>query len=363
LGGPRGRLISTSDRRMAVQLISEANSAVARLELACRELGISVRTYQRWMKGGGVDSFDKRPTAKRRPPSNKLSKEEKTEILEVCNSATFADLTPAQIVPKLADQGIYIASESTFYKVLKEANQSIKRTRVNPPRTSSLTTHIATGPNQVWSWDITWLPAFIKGAYYKLYMVIDVFSRLIINWEIHEVESSKHAQDLIKKAVFKHKVFQEPLVLHSDNGSPMKAQDFQNLLVQLGVTKSYSRPRVSNDNPFSESLFKTLKYTKDFPLEGFGSIDEARTWVRNFVELYNTEFLHSGIKFVTPLQRHTGKDVEILAKRDEVYKEAKQKRPERWSTGTRDWSRIDQVALNPTDELRSADEKKKRQLP
>ncbi|MTI96892.1 MAG: transposase [Firmicutes bacterium] len=139
-----------------------------------------MRTYQRWMKDGGADSIDKRPTAKRRPPSNKLSEEEKKEIIKVCNRDKFADLTPAQIVPKLADQGVYIASESTFYKVLKEANQTSKRTRVNPPRTSSLTTHIATGPNQVWSWDITWLPAVIKGLYYKLYMVIDVFSRFII---------------------------------------------------------------------------------------------------------------------------------------------------------------------------------------
>lgn len=132
-------------------------------------------------------------------------------------------------------------------------------------------------------------------------------------------------------------------MLHSDNGSPMKAQDFQNLLAQLGVTRSYSRPRVSNDNPFSESLFKTLKYTKDFPLKGFVSIDEARKWVQKFVELYNTEFLHSGIKFVTPQQRHTGKDVEILAKRDEVYREAKKRKPERWSTETRNWSRIDRT--------------------
>jgi len=362
LGGPRGRLISASDRKMAVQLISEANAAGARLELACKELGISVRTYQRWVKEG-PDPIDKRPTAKRKPPANKLNEEEKAQIIKICNSAEFTDLTPAQIVPKLADQEVYIASESTFYKVLKEAKQNARRTRVNPPRTSSLTTHIATGPNQVWSWDITWLPAAVKGFYFKLYLVLDVFSRLIIHWEVHREESSRHAQELIKKAVFKHGVLHQPLVLHSDNGSPMKAQDFQNLLARLGVTKSYSRPRVSNDNPFSESLFKTLKYTKDFPLEGFGSIDEAREWTCNFVKLYNTEFLHSGIKFVTPLQRHTGADVEILRKRDEVYKAAKGKRPERWSRDTRNWSRIDQVALNPTAEMRNTVEEKKRQLP
>lgn len=178
------------------------------------------------------------------------------------------------------------------------------------------------------------------------------------------MRSSHHAQALIKKAVFKHRIFQQPLVLHSDNGSPMRAQDFQNLLARLGVTKSYSRPRVSNDNPFSESLFKTLKYTKDFPLKGFATIDEARKWVHTFVELYNTEFLHSGIKFVTPHQRHTGKDVEILSKRDEVYKAARQKKPERWSGETKDWIRTDQVALNPThEEMRNTMGEKKRQLP
>jgi len=362
LGGPRGRLISAPDRKKAVQLIDEARAAGARLELACEELNISVRTYQRWIKDG-PDSTDKRPTAKRKAPANKLSEQERAEIIRVCNCAEYADLTPAQVVPNLADQNIYLASESTFYRILKDAKQNARRNRVNTPRTSSLTTHVATGPNQVWSWDITWLPAAIKGYYYKLYMILDVFSRLIINWEIHENESSEHAQDLVKKAVFKHGAFNHPLVLHSDNGSPMRAQDFQNLLARLGITKSYSRPRVSNDNPFSESLFKTLKYTKDFPIKGFASIDDARKWVHNFVRLYNTEFLHSAIKFVTPYQRHTGQDVEILAKRDKVYKAARQLRPERWSRGTRDWTRINKVALNPTDEMRNVSNEKKRQLP
>jgi len=332
------------------------------LKPACDVLNISDRTYQRWVDEG-PDSADKRPTVKRKAPINKLSEQERHEVIEICSRPEYVDLTPAQIVPKLADTKTYVASESTFYRILKEEKLNARRTRVNKPRTSSLTTLIADGPNQVWSWDITWLPAYIKGHYYKLYLIIDVFSRLIINWEIHEVESAEHAQDLVKKATFKHGVLGKPLVLHSDNGSPMTAQDFQNLLARLGITKSYSRPRVSNDNPFSEALFKTLKYTKDFPVKGFASIEEARKWVYKFVELYNTEFLHSGIKFVTPLQRHTGQDVEILANRDEVYKAAKSKRPERWTKDTRDWSRIDQVALNPTNELRISKDEKKRQLP
>lgn len=362
MGGPRGRLISASDRKEVIKLIDEARTNGARLRPACEVINISDRTYQRWV-AEGLDTADKRPTAKRRAPANKLTEQERGEVIKVCNRPEYADLTPAQIVPKLADKKYYIASESTIYRILKDVKMNAKRTRVNKPRTSSLTTHIANGPNQVWSWDITWIPAEIKGHFYKLYMILDVFSRLIINWEIHERETADHAKELVKKATFKHGVLGNPLVLHSDNGSPMTAQDFQNLLARLGITKSYSRPRVSNDNPFSESLFKTLKYTKDFPNKGFSSIEEARKWVHQFVNLYNTEFLHSGIKFVTPHQRHTGQDVEILANRDLVYKAAKAKRPERWSRDTRNWSRIDQVALNPTNELLVSKDETKRQLP
>lgn len=346
-------MISSSDRIEVIKLINEARKNGARLEPACEILNISTRTYQRWAKEGSK-TRDKRPCAKRKPPKNKLSEKEKAQIIEVCNKPEYADLTPVQIIPKLADKGIYIASESSFYRVLKKEKLNTKRTPVNKPNQKSTTTHIATAPNQVWSWDITWLPGEILGCYFKLYIIIDIFSRLIINWEIHEKESKTHAQELVKKAVFKHGMFNAPLVLHSDNGSPMKAQDFQNLLTRLGITKSYSRPRVSNDNPFSESLFKTLKYTKDFPTKGFSSIDNARKWVHKFVNLYNTEFLHSGIKYITPYHRHYGLDIEILAKRDNVYKNAQFKKPERWSKNTRDWTRINKVSLNPTNETKNS---------
>lgn len=355
-------MISSPDRIEIIKLIDEARQAGARLKPACDILNISVRTYERWVKEG-TETRDKRHCAKRKPPVNKLTQEERDKIIKVCNQPDFADLTPAQIVPKLADRGEYIASESSFYRVLKEAKQNTKRIAVSNPDKKVITTHTATAPNQVWSWDITWLPASIKGHYYKLYLIVDIFSRLIINWEIHEEESQIHAQELVKKAVFKHGVFNTPLVLHSDNGSPMKAQDFQNLLSRLGITKSYSRPRVSNDNPFSEALFKTLKYTKDFPHKGFISLEEARKWVYRFVNFYNTEFLHSGIKFVTPYQRHYGLDIKLLEKRDAVYKQARSQKPERWSKNTRDWSRIDQVALNPTKEMDEILLKKMRQLP
>jgi putative transposase len=251
-------MISSLDRIKVIELIDEARQAGARLEPACQVINISVRTYERWVKEGS-ETKDKRPYAERKPPANKLTQEEKEKIVKVCNQPDFADLTPSQIVPKLADKGEYIASESSFYRVLKEVKQNTKRVAVSNIHKKVITTHIATAPNKVWTWDITWLPAFIKGHYYKLYLIVDIFSRLIIHWEIHEKESQKHAQELVKKAVFKHGVFNTPLVLHSDNGSPMKGQDFQNLLSRLGITKSYSRPRVSNDNPFSEALFSQTK--------------------------------------------------------------------------------------------------------
>ena len=359
-------MISKADRQEVIMLINEARKSGARLEPACEVVGISIRTYQRWVKQG-PDTADKRPTInKRKAPANKLSQKEKGQVIEVCNSPKFVDLTPAQIVPKLADEGIYIASESTMYRILKEEKLNAQRVPVKNANKGVLTTHIATGPNQVWTWDITWLLGPVLGFYYKLYMIVDIFSRFIVGWEIHEKELTIHAKRLIKKTTFKHGKYGEVLVLHSDNGSIQKAQDFQSLLAKLGITKSYSRPRVSNDNAFSEALFKTLKYTKDFPINGFATIDDARKWVAGFVELYNNEFLHSGIKFVTPYQRHYGLDKDILAKRDLVYKAARAKTPERWSKKTRNWTWIDQVALNPTKELdsvkRETVNKLKRQL-
>lgn len=351
-------MISALDRKRAIKLIDEANQSGARIELACRELNISERTYYRWKKC----KEDKRPSAKRPSPKNKLTIEEKQRILKVVNKPKYKDLPPSQIVPSLADEGIYIASESTFYRVMQEAKLNTKRTGVKTHNAKTIDTHIATSPNEVWSWDITWLPGPIKGGYYKLYLIIDIYSRMIVGWEVYKEELSSHAESLIKRAVFKHGIVNSPLVLHSDNGSPMKAQSFQALLEKLGITKSYSRPRVSNDNPFSEALFRTLKYNKDFPTKGFESIEQARSWVFEFVNFYNKESLHSGIKYVTPHDRHYGLDDEILANRKEVYKNAKSKNPNRWSKGIRNWDKVEIVSLNPTDDLYKNEKLKKKVL-
>ncbi len=211
-------------------------------------------------------------------------------------------------------------------------------------------THIATAPNQVWTWDITWLNAVIKGQYYKLYLIIDMFSRLIVGHEVWEDEKAEHAEHLIRKATLAQGTAGRPLVLHSDNGSPMKAATFQATLEKLGVQSSFSRPRVSNDNPYSEALFKTMKYRPKYPFNGFKSLEDARKWVDKFVNWYNKTHLHSGIKFLTPFQRHYGLDKEIMKKRNETYAIARAKHPERWSKNTRNWSLPEYVSLNPISE-------------
>ncbi len=199
----------------------------------------------------------------------------------------------------------------------------------------------------MWTWDIIWLKGPVKGMFYRLYMIIDLFSRKVVAWEVWESEEAFHAEELIKKAVVSEKIQGEPLVLHSDNGSPMKAVTFQTLLEKLGIQSSYSRPRVSNDNPYSEAMFRTMKYRPEFPYKGFEDLSVAREWTSKFVHWYNCEHQHSGLEFVTPEQVHTGGYIDVLKNRQIVYEQAKQQHPERWSRGTRDWKANNSVALNP----------------
>lgn len=279
---------------------------------------------------------------------NKLSEEEKEMIVNVCTTDEFINLPPGQIVPRLADKNEYIASESTFYRVLKERNMLKHRGRSKPRKNvKQPTTHIATKANEVWSWDISYLPGPIKGIYYYLYLIIDIYSRKIVGYEVHDCESADFAAELVEKTVIKEGCLMKPLVLHSDNGSPMKAQTMLDKLYQLGITPSRSRPRVSNDNPFSEALFRTLKYCPIWPSSGFKALQDARRWTGDFVNMYNSKHRHSAIKFVTPDQRHSGKDAAILKNRDEVYAKARAANPRRWSKHTRDWTPVGDVALNP----------------
>lgn len=339
-------MISSSDRALVVELIQEANQNGARLAKACEELNISVRTYERWVSGGGVKE-DQRPHAIRPEPKNKLTKEERQDVIDVVKKEEFVDLPPSQIVPKLADQSIYIASESTIYRILREEKMQQHRGQSKRPQTKLPESYVATAPNQVWTWDITWLKGPVKGLYYRLYMIIDLFSRKIVGWDIWETEEARHAETLIRKAVINEKIQGAPLVLHSDNGSPMKAATFQVLLEKLGIQSSYSRPRVSNDNPYSEAIFRTLKYRPAFPYAGFETLEDALSWTKEFVHWHTYEHQHSGINFVTPEQRHTGVYIDVLKKRNEVYELAKQKHPERWARSTRNWEPQKSVALNP----------------
>jgi len=342
-------MISHTDRRYAVELIDEAVTAGARQRKACEILEISVRTYQRWTQDAAVLS-DGRPEAQRPVPANKLSPEERDEILAVSNSPAFCSLPPSQIVPALADEGRYLASESSFYRVLREADQQHHRGRSEEPQRKAPSTHCATGPNQVWCWDITWLPGPARGLFYYLYLIMDLYSRKIVAWEIHESESSDLAARLIRKACLVEGIVGQPLILHSDNGSPMKGSSMLETLRRLGVTSSFSRPRVSNDNAYAESLFRTCKYRPDYPVNGFVTIEDARAWVPSFSRWYNTEHKHSGLKFTTPEQRHTGEATAILEHRQQVYREARARHPNRWSGDIRNWVLPEKVWLNPEKE-------------
>ena len=191
----------------------------------------------------------------------------------------------------------------------------------------------------------------MKGAFFYLYLILDLYSRKIVGWEIFEAESAEHAAQLVQRAVLAEGCVDQPLVLHSDNGSPMKGATLLETLYRLGVVSSYSRPRVSNDNPFSEALFRTCKYRPGYPEQGFASLQTARDWVQRFVRWYNHEHRHSAIQFVTPHERHEGLDHAILENRKAVYEEAKTRHPERWSGATRNWDPVTEVRLNPAAEV------------
>ncbi len=320
----------------------------ARQKPACNELGIDPRTLQRW-KNERTPLDDQRPHAKRPTPINKLTTEEEQKIIKVCNESRFKSLPPSQIVPILADESRYIASESTMYRVLKKNNQQHHRGKSKKPCKKPISTHSATGPNEVWMWDITWLPGPAKGLYFYLYLILDLYSRKIVGWEIWSEESAENASILVRRAVISEQCSNKlkPLILHSDNGSPMKGSSLLETLYTLGIAPSRSRPRVSNDNPYAESIFRTCKYRPSFPYKGFETLDDSRTWVLDFVRWYNREHRHSGLNFLTPLQRHNGESEKVFSKRNKVYEEARMKHPERWSSNTRDWSLEDTVWLNP----------------
>ena len=335
--------MSAVDREECLTLVREAQTSGARVGLACELLGVTKRTVERWVTR--PEDLRKGPIMR---PANAFSVEERARVLEFANSAPYANLAPGQIVPTLADLGIYIGSESTFYRIFKANNLLVHRSKSSPRKHVKPEELLAMSPNQIWSWDITYLRAEIRGMFYYLYLPMDIFSRMIVHWEIHESESAELASEMITRACEKQGIARGQITLHSDNGGSMKGATMLSTLQWLGVVPSFSRPRVSDDNPFSEALFKTLKYCPSYPEGGrFASIDAAKGWVEKFANWYNFVHLHSGINWVTPASRHARIDHAILDQRKVVYEIARQQNPARWSKQTRDWSCPNIVELNP----------------
>jgi putative transposase len=325
-------------------LIEAAVVAGARRGPACRLVGLSVRTVERWR----VDeaAIDGRHGPHHRP-ANALTPVERRTILAVVTSVAYRDLSPHQIVPHLADAGRYLGSESTMYRILRaeallqyrgRAKASVRR----PPRT-----HVATGANQLWTWDITYLKTPVRGVFEYLYLMLDVWSRKIVGWAVHEEESAAHAAALFLATCRAQQLDPAGIVLHADNGGPMKGATMVATLERLGVLASFSRPGVSNDNAYSEALFRTMKYRPAFPTRPFEDLAAAQAWVAAFVRWYNTEHLHSAIRFVTPDDRHAGRDTALLSARRAVYARARRRTPTRWSGTIRNWDPINAVRLNP----------------
>jgi transposase InsO family protein len=338
------------DRQTLMAEIASACAAGARLAPACGLAGIDLRTFQRWRAEDGQVRADRRPEAVRPRPRHALSEAERARMVALANAPRFASTPPARIVPALADEGVYLASEASFHRVLRDHGQMRRRGRARPPRSAGPpSTHVATAPGQVWCWDVTFLPARVQGRWFYLFLILDLFSRKIIGHEVHETDQAEHAAHLVRRTALAEGIHARALrpVLHGDNGPSVKGTTVLAMLHWLGIAPSHSRPRVSDDNSYVEALFRTAKYRPEFPAAGFADLAGARQWAAAFVHWYNHEHRHSGIRYVTPAQRHAGEDRPVLAARHALYRQARERHPRRWSGRTRDWSPIGAVTLNP----------------
>jgi transposase InsO family protein len=314
-------------------------------------VGISLRTLERWMKeDGGVDGRH----GPRTIPGNKLSEREERELLGVLTAPKYRDLSPRQVIPALAEQGKYIASEATAYRLLHKHDLQKHRENKRPATSRKPTELVAAAPNQVFCWDITYLKASPLGTFYYLYLVTDIFSRRVVAARVYEAENDENAAELFREVHAREGLKSGQVTLHSDNGGPMKGATLKATLERLGILTSFSRPRVSDDNPYAESLFGTMKSRVGYPKKPFQSVAEAQAWVDSFVRWYNEQHRHSGLNWVTPMARHTGKENELLRRRAETYQRARQRHPERWSRGIRDCSPAPAVTLNPARKTRES---------
>jgi putative transposase len=267
---------------------------------------------------------------KARPsPARALDVGERKAVLELLHSERFVDRSPSEVYATLLDEGIYLCSIRTMYRILEDNGEvRERRDQLRHPEYQKPEL-LATGPNQVWSWDITKLLGPVKWTYFYLYVILDIFSRYVVGWMVAPQESAELAKRLIEETSSKQNIAPEQLTIHADRGTSMTSKPVALLLADLGITKTHSRPHVSDDNPYSESQFKTLKYRPEFP-ERFGSIEDARGFCQEFMRWYNTEHHHTGIGLLTPETVHYGRAVEVIGERQRVLNAAYEQRPERF---------------------------------
>jgi putative transposase len=298
--------------------------AVTSTKQACRLVGRSTATFYRCRRLPVLGPPRPRPA-----PVNALSEAERQEVLAVLRSDEFCDLAPAQVWARLLDEGRYLCSISTMYRLLAAVGENRERRRQRTHPAKKRPELIARRPLEVWSWDITKLRGPTRGTYYELYVIIDIFSRYVVGWLVAEAETGELAKEFIADALTRHGVIADQLTLHADRGTSMTSKPVAQLLVDLGVARSHSRPHVSNDNPFSEAAFKTLKYCPAFPA-AFGSIHDARAFCANFFEYYNHEHRHTGIGLHTPASVHFSTAPEVRRQRARVLDAAYAANPDRF---------------------------------
>lgn len=311
-----------------------AHGGAVTVKRACTAFGVNERSYRhRRQRDEGRLRLPPPAVAKARAPHPaSLTTEEKDQIVAVLCEERFVDLAPAQVYATLLDEAVYLCSERQMYRVLAERGLVRERRRGGHQRAGAygVPRLQADAPNRVWTWDITALRGPSKGVRYYLYTILDIFSRKVVGWSVHEAESEKHARRLIREACRRHQVDRDQLVIHADRGSPMIAGTVAEMLNELGVAKSHSRPRVSNDNPYIESHFKTLKYRPNYP-DRFDSISHARSWSRTFFRWYNKIHYHSAIGYLRPADLHHGNHTAIVAHRQATLDTAAAAHPERFT--------------------------------
>lgn len=309
------------------QLVGAAEELAPRVGVAaaCRAIGVSRATLYRRRRPKGTP----RP---RTEPERQLTGEEKQAVLETLHSPQFVDKSPAEVYASLLDAGRYLCSIRTMYRILRENKELVERRNQLKHPVYAKPELLATAPNQVWSWDITKLRGPVKWSYFYLYVILDIYSRYVVGWMLASRESAELAKRLIAATHEKQRIKSGQLTIHADRGSSMKSKPVALLMADLGITKTHSRPHTSNDNPYSESQFKTLKYHPSFP-ERFGSIEDARAFCQQFFAWYNTEHHHSGIGLLTPDDLHYGRSEQVTAARQAVLRKAYADHPARFVRG------------------------------